>query len=66
MSAARRIDVHQHVVPPFWADELPSNGGASSLSFENSEIRIRERSDSGHVIGDRDRLGKTRNEQQQG
>ena len=30
MNAVRRIDVHQHVVPPFWADELPSNGGDQS------------------------------------
>lgn len=25
-----RIDVHQHVVPPFWAKELPSHGGDPS------------------------------------
>jgi predicted TIM-barrel fold metal-dependent hydrolase len=30
MSAARRIDVHQHVIPRFWADKLPSNGGDHS------------------------------------
>jgi predicted TIM-barrel fold metal-dependent hydrolase len=30
MSNANRIDVHQHVVPPFWADELPSHGGDHS------------------------------------
>ena len=30
MSNANRIDVHQHTVPPFWADELPSHGGDHS------------------------------------
>lgn len=30
MSSPARIDVHQHVVPPFWADALPSNGGDPS------------------------------------
>lgn len=30
MSITNRIDVHQHVVPPFWADELPANGGDQS------------------------------------
>jgi 6-methylsalicylate decarboxylase len=27
MSTAARIDVHQHVVPPIWADSLASHGG---------------------------------------
>lgn len=27
MNHANRIDVHQHVVPPFWADGLPEHGG---------------------------------------
>jgi 6-methylsalicylate decarboxylase len=30
MTNANRIDVHQHVVPPFWADALPSHGGDPS------------------------------------
>lgn len=30
MTAPNRIDVHQHVVPPFWKDELPSHGGDPS------------------------------------
>jgi hypothetical protein len=25
-----RIDVHQHVVPPFWAEALPEHGGDPS------------------------------------
>jgi len=27
MNAPYRIDVHQHVVPPFWAKALPAHGG---------------------------------------
>jgi 6-methylsalicylate decarboxylase len=30
MSAAHRIDVHQHVVPPFWAKAIPNHGGDPS------------------------------------
>src|SRR3977135_2717420 len=30
MSSAHRIDVHQHVVPPFWAKALPNHGGDPS------------------------------------
>jgi len=30
MSVRHRIDVHQHVVPPFWAEALPSHGGDPS------------------------------------
>src|ERR1700732_3137599 len=30
MSAPHRIDVHQHVVPPFWAKALPTHGGDPS------------------------------------
>ena len=30
MKAPNRIDVHQHVVPPFWAEELPEHGGDPS------------------------------------
>jgi 6-methylsalicylate decarboxylase len=30
MSTKHRIDVHQHVVPPFWAKELPAHGGDPS------------------------------------
>jgi predicted TIM-barrel fold metal-dependent hydrolase len=30
MSAAHRIDVHQHVVPPFFAKALPTHGGDPS------------------------------------
>jgi predicted TIM-barrel fold metal-dependent hydrolase len=30
MSAAHRIDVHQHVVPPFWAQALATHGGDPS------------------------------------
>jgi 6-methylsalicylate decarboxylase len=30
MTAKNRIDVHQHVVPPVWADALPSHGGDPS------------------------------------
>jgi len=30
MTAAHRIDVHQHVVPPFWARALPTHGGDPS------------------------------------
>jgi predicted TIM-barrel fold metal-dependent hydrolase len=33
MSSAARIDVHQHVVPPFWADALSANGGDPSGWF---------------------------------
>ena len=29
-ASAARIDVHQHVVPPFWADALAANGGDPS------------------------------------
>jgi 6-methylsalicylate decarboxylase len=32
MSTARRIDVHQHVVPPFWAEALAVHGGDPSGS----------------------------------
>jgi len=28
--SAHRIDVHQHVVPPFWANALPNHGGDPS------------------------------------
>ncbi len=30
MGTAHRIDVHQHVVPPYWAKELPAHGGDPS------------------------------------
>jgi 6-methylsalicylate decarboxylase len=30
MSSTNRIDVHQHVVPPFWAAALPAHGGDPS------------------------------------
>jgi 6-methylsalicylate decarboxylase len=30
MSTTHRIDVHQHVVPPFWAEALPNHGGDPS------------------------------------
>lgn len=30
MKSPHRIDVHQHVVPPFWADSLPAHGGDPS------------------------------------
>jgi len=30
MTGANRIDVHQHVVPPFWAAALPQHGGDPS------------------------------------
>jgi 6-methylsalicylate decarboxylase len=30
MTIAHRIDVHQHVVPAFWAKELPTHGGDPS------------------------------------
>jgi aminocarboxymuconate-semialdehyde decarboxylase len=30
MTLGNRIDVHQHVIPPFYADELPSHGGDPS------------------------------------
>jgi aminocarboxymuconate-semialdehyde decarboxylase len=30
MSTPHRIDVHQHVVPPFWAKQLPDHGGDPS------------------------------------
>ncbi|WP_411958857.1 amidohydrolase family protein [Pseudomonas sp. s4] len=30
MSKHKRIDVHQHIVPSFWADALPSHGGDPS------------------------------------
>jgi predicted TIM-barrel fold metal-dependent hydrolase len=30
MTAVHRIDVHQHVVPPFYAKELPTHGGDPS------------------------------------
>src|SRR6266403_1175089 len=30
VSTAHRIDVHQHVVPPFWAKALPTHGGDPS------------------------------------
>jgi predicted TIM-barrel fold metal-dependent hydrolase len=30
MALADRIDVHQHVVPPFWAEALPAHGGDPS------------------------------------
>src|ERR1700722_11666542 len=32
MSSPHRIDVHQHVVPPFYADALASHGGDPSGS----------------------------------
>ncbi|HYR18493.1 MAG TPA: amidohydrolase family protein [Myxococcales bacterium] len=32
ISTPHRIDVHQHVVPPFWAKELPTHGGDPSGS----------------------------------
>ena len=30
MNTKHRIDFHQHVVPPFWASDLPSHGGDPS------------------------------------
>jgi 6-methylsalicylate decarboxylase len=30
MSVPHRIDVHQHVVPPFWVEALPAHGGDPS------------------------------------
>lgn len=30
MSNRNRIDVHQHIVPPFWAEALPTHGGDPS------------------------------------
>jgi aminocarboxymuconate-semialdehyde decarboxylase len=30
MSSEQRIDVHTHVIPPFWAQELPNHGGDAS------------------------------------
>jgi predicted TIM-barrel fold metal-dependent hydrolase len=30
MSATHRIDIHQHVIPPFWAKALPNHGGDPS------------------------------------
>jgi len=30
MTGANRVDVHQHVVPPFWAAALPQHGGDPS------------------------------------
>ncbi|MFJ4192495.1 amidohydrolase family protein [Pseudomonas sp. NPDC089534] len=30
MSPTNRIDVHQHVIPPFWAEALPAHGGDPS------------------------------------
>jgi predicted TIM-barrel fold metal-dependent hydrolase len=30
MSVPHRIDVHQHVVPPFWVEALPTHGGDPS------------------------------------
>ena len=30
ISTTHRIDVHQHVVPPFWAEALPNHGGDPS------------------------------------
>ena len=30
MNAPHRVDVHQHVVPPFWIEALPSHGGDPS------------------------------------
>jgi 6-methylsalicylate decarboxylase len=30
MKALHRIDVHRHVVPPFWAKALPDHGGDPS------------------------------------
>ncbi len=30
MASSNRIDVHQHVVPPFWAEALPAHGGDPS------------------------------------
>jgi hypothetical protein len=32
VTAIQRIDVHQHVVPPFYAEELPACGGDPSGS----------------------------------
>jgi hypothetical protein len=29
-SGPHRIDVHQHVIPPFWAKALPNHGGDPS------------------------------------
>ncbi|WP_046168183.1 amidohydrolase family protein [Chromobacterium vaccinii] len=49
MTATQRIDVHQHVVPPFWAEALPAHGGdpsgwkspewspQSAIAFMNSQ-----------------------------
>jgi aminocarboxymuconate-semialdehyde decarboxylase len=30
MTFKSRIEVHQHVVPPFWANTLPAHGGDPS------------------------------------
>jgi 6-methylsalicylate decarboxylase len=30
MTGANRVDVHQHIVPPFWADSLSAHDGDPS------------------------------------
>jgi hypothetical protein len=65
MSAPHRMDVHQHVVPPFWAKALPAHGGdpsgARSLGpvlcqwrpESAIEFMERSRSEAAHERGDR-------------
>jgi hypothetical protein len=40
MNLPHRIDVHQHVVPPFWAKELSTHGGDPSGPRSGELARI--------------------------
>ncbi|WP_210590568.1 hypothetical protein [Streptomyces sp. GESEQ-35] len=40
MAKADRIDVHTHVVPPFWGKALPSHGGDPSAKKAYAAFRI--------------------------
>ena len=50
--SAHRVDVHTHLVPPFWAKDLPKHGGAEGLSSERlSEINNSARALFGRLTG---------------
>jgi hypothetical protein len=40
MSTSHRIDVRQHVVPPFWAEALPGDGRDPQVRLSNQPERM--------------------------
>jgi predicted TIM-barrel fold metal-dependent hydrolase len=55
MSTAHRIDVHQHVVPPFYAEALAAHGGdpsgsVTALSSGPAVPTLKAFAPSGHIL----------------